>query len=353
MTALVALALAASTLPPLKLVFTGDNAGEVGPCGCKVNPTGGLARRAQVLVRPSDVPSLILDSGNALFRFASPPSTDDQRRAGFILSAMGRMGTLAMGVGPRDLAAGPGFLKAQSADAGVRPLSANLAQGGKALFEGSIAIERGGLRIGIVGVSGTGVSTAFPDLSVAPPLGAVLRERARLKADKVSLIVVLAAMPLVEALELSKGLASQVDVVVQSDDFRDGPPQVMGGVVLTSGGQRGRAVNALTLDGLTGKPGAAWTDASEAKAQAERALVLESRLRELEARAERATDAEARKQTLTLASELRRSRDQAQRDARRVNQGPRFSFERVDLDASVGEDPSLKQMAEAFEPPKR
>ena len=353
MTALVALALAASTLPPLKLVFTGDNAGEVGPCGCKVNPTGGLARRARVLSRPSDVPSLILDSGNALFRFASPPSTDDQRRAGFILSAMGRMGTLAMGVGPRDLSAGPLFLKAHSADAGVRPLSANLAQGGKALFEGSIAIERGGLHIGVIGVSGTGVSTAFPELSVAPPLESVLRERARLKAAKVSLIVVLAAMPLVEALELSKGLASQVDVVVQSDDFRDGPPQVMSGVVLASGGQRGRAVNALTLDGLTGKPGAAWSDASAAKTQSERALVLESRLVELKARAERATDPEAKKQALALVADLRRSRDDATREASRVSEGPRFSFERVDLDALVGEDAELKRIAEAFEPPKR
>ena len=85
MSALLAMLLAASA-PDLTIVTTGDNGGEVAPCGCAFNPTGGLPKRKTSLAAlEKKGPVLVLDAGNALFQGTGVTDEKKQERAAFIL----------------------------------------------------------------------------------------------------------------------------------------------------------------------------------------------------------------------------------------------------------------------------
>src|SRR5262249_7953154 len=134
-----ALLVAATPGKRLTLVFTGDDGGEIGPCGGKHNPSGGLARRKGVIDRLREQgPILMLDAGNALFKVPAGVDAAAKVRAEFLLKTMGTLGTVAMPAGLRDLAAGVDFLKKTAESAGVRVLSVNLTSKGKSLFPASM-----------------------------------------------------------------------------------------------------------------------------------------------------------------------------------------------------------------------
>src|SRR4051812_7282059 len=93
----------AADTPPLTVLFTGDNAGEVAPCGCKHVPAGGLARRKTLIESArKEGPVLVLDAGNALFQRPGVLDGAIEHRARFVLKAMGEVETAAMAVGVRD-----------------------------------------------------------------------------------------------------------------------------------------------------------------------------------------------------------------------------------------------------------
>src|SRR5688572_15474320 len=111
---------------PLTLLITGTNAGEISPCGCRSLPAGGLPRRKKLIDDArAQAPVLVLDAGDALFRTGGLDDPQGRARAELILSAMGKMGTVAMAAGGRDLLLGPLELKAAAAKAKVPVLSAN------------------------------------------------------------------------------------------------------------------------------------------------------------------------------------------------------------------------------------
>src|SRR4051794_37539515 len=98
----------------LVLLFTGDNRGEIAPCGCKAEPQGGLARRKTAVEaeRARGVPVVLMDAGNALFH--EPTRTEEPKalqRAELVLEQMEAEGTVAMAVGARDLSQGLPWLQ--------------------------------------------------------------------------------------------------------------------------------------------------------------------------------------------------------------------------------------------------
>ncbi|MFY0577114.1 hypothetical protein ACN28S_24855 [Cystobacter fuscus] len=143
----------------LVLLLTGDNQGEIAPCGCKKEPQGGLARRKTALdeERARGLPWVLLDAGNALFR--DPRRQDNPRllqKAELVLEQMEAQGTRAMAVGERDLAQGLDWLRKATGGRGkkMKLLSANLVdKAGKAPFPASLVVEAGGVKLGVVGVS--------------------------------------------------------------------------------------------------------------------------------------------------------------------------------------------------------
>jgi 2',3'-cyclic-nucleotide 2'-phosphodiesterase (5'-nucleotidase family) len=116
---------------------------------------GGLPKRAlQISERSKDVGGsvLLVDAGNLLFKQADKTTGQERLGAAAISSIFRQMSYDAVAVGPLDLAAGSDFLAGEGA---LPWLSANLRdRNNKPLFPGEAIITRGGLTIGIIGLSG-------------------------------------------------------------------------------------------------------------------------------------------------------------------------------------------------------
>lgn len=234
----------------LTVAFTGDNGGEVATCGCAHSPVGGLPRRKTLLegLRRGE-PTLVLDSGNALFATESTPDATATRRASLLLDVMGELETAAMPAGARDLSAGAAFLATEAARAHLPVLSVNLMRAGKRVFEASRMVTVGGLRVALIGVSPRGAVHGSPELEGADAVPRVAALAKTLRAEaKADVVLVLAAAPFNEALLLSQTLGVAVDFVLFSHDGRGtGIPLPAAGNTLLLSGDRGRAVAVLEL----------------------------------------------------------------------------------------------------------
>jgi len=175
------------------LVYTGDSHGFLENCGCKVNQSGGVARRAGMLaeIRRREPDALLLDAGNA---FASPehagsPDHLSMLEQGLYLRVMDAMRYDAAAVGATELALGPVYFRDMVARTRTPFLSANVAVSGRPLTQSSIVVRRSGLRIGVIGVldpprldQGQGLFDANTEgLRFGDPIGAVRSELARLR----------------------------------------------------------------------------------------------------------------------------------------------------------------------------
>lgn len=335
----------------LTLLVTGDNRGEIAQCGCSHLPSGGLARRKVVVERSrARGPVLLLDAGNALFK---EPTSDEasKARARLILETMGELRTAAMAVGPMDLSAGPEFLQSTARKANVKVLSANLTRNGKKVFEPSAVLTQGALRIGVVGVG-----PAFPSLENqpgwvgTPPVPAALAEARKLEG-KVDLVIVLAALPLEDVLQLSKEAGESVDILFHSSDSkRPTVPRRDYSSFLISTGQRGQLVVAVELD-LAGE-GPLVDTAELARAEQTLAL-LEQQL--VETRKRLSPLAEPTRQQGYHQSlkglEERKAQQLATLAELRGRTGRRLSLSTLPLGPGVVDDPVLKARVEKLEPP--
>lgn len=333
---------------PLSLVITGDNGGEVAPCGCKMNPTGGFAKRKTVLKQWASKPLLQVDAGNALF--ASAGSADDKQRAraAFILKTMGELGTAAMAVGPRDLAAGVSFLKASAKGGKLKLLSANLREGSEAPFEGSAMFTVQGVKVGVVGLIAAGPVVGAPTLTGAPVEEAAQRELGKLKGH-VDVTVVLAAMPYADSLALANALSGRADFIIQSGDNRGQVAQAVAGAYLLGAGDRGRALGEMELK-VSGK--GPWVDLSAKERDAQLLTMLDDQLKQLQDRLKSATDASTKSALTQTSTEMKKRRDeQAKRVALAVAPSSRtMKLQWKALDSSVVDDEALKKEVLVHEP---
>lgn len=198
---------------------------------------------------------LVLDSGNALFRNAGLATDADRTRAHFILDVMGRLGTRAMAVGPRDLSAGLGFLLAEAKTSKVKLLSANLKRAGTLVFEPSMIVDSAGLKVAIIGVASPGPIVAnASDVLAEGTLDSV--KAALGKLGRHDLTVVLSATSYADSMQLAEQLKGQVDFVIQSGEFRGSvPPQRVenSSTFIFASAQKGQALAKLTYTPGAGK----------------------------------------------------------------------------------------------------
>ena len=101
---------AATPVPDLEILHTGDVQGYLDTCGCKVNPSGGLPRRGwvanQVRTLFPQAGIVLLDAGN----FSDNPTSEGEAKTRALVEGMNRLGYAAANVGERDLTAGfPGL----------------------------------------------------------------------------------------------------------------------------------------------------------------------------------------------------------------------------------------------------
>jgi 2',3'-cyclic-nucleotide 2'-phosphodiesterase (5'-nucleotidase family) len=331
----------------LTLLVTGDNWGEVTQCGCTNIPTGGLARRKVVVDQArAKGPTLLLDAGNALFQETPADQTTAMARAEFILKTMGEMQTAAMAVGLRDMNAGPEFLKKTAKKTNMKLLSANFVLKGKKFFEPSTVVTVGESRIGLVGVG------TYPEPLGAPAAPAVMAEVTKLKEkDKVDAVIVLAAMPLDDALQLSKEVGESVDLIFQSTDARaPAVPRKEHSNFLITTGRRGQMVASVELD-LSGT--GPLVDLGQIGRDKMALTLLEQRMEEAKKRLATLKEPAQQKsaQETLKGLEDRKAQLLASIASLQGRSGRSLSLTTLVLGPNVIDDPVIKAEAEKIQPP--
>ncbi len=355
MTVAVLLSLGAQAAPRrVVLLFTGDNRGEVAPCGCKAEPQGGLARRKTAIEaeRARGLPVVLMDSGNALFRETGRRDDDVVRqKAELVLEQMEAQGTAAMAVGERDLSHGLAWLQKATKGKKLKLLSANLVnKAGKAPFPASTVLEAGGLKLGVVGVSAEGTPAGEPGLKGRAPIEAALAEARKLR-KKVDVVVVLAAVPYQEAVKMALLANEAVDFVVQSNDARGiGIGELVGThAAVFPAGELGKQVTRLELsvDG----PGPS-VDLGSGTRALQQLHVVEGNLLKAHERLASAKDEQTRGELTRTIVELEgRMRElESKTEVKPPAGGRAHQLSYITLGLAVADDPELKQRVEQLVP---
>lgn len=293
---------------------------------------------------------VVLDSGNALFKNTGLHDADAKARAQVVLQGMARIGVEAMAVGARDLDLGPVWLKAEAAKAKLALLSANLVDAkGRPLFPASTVIDVGGKKIGVIGVSPAGAVENGAGAKGQPITPAVLAEAKKLRSST-DLIVVLAAVPYADSLQLSQEAGSQVDFILQSHESRgQGTAQKGEGNFVLPSGERGRELGKLTLD-LSGK--GPFVDTQQRQRDQQTLKILDDQIAEVHKRIEMTPDPASQKQLrATLVQFETRRRQVADRvKTSKRGSGRAMTLEWVSLTSEFPDDPLLAAEAKRIEP---
>ncbi|MFQ5512560.1 MAG: multiheme c-type cytochrome [Candidatus Krumholzibacteriia bacterium] len=207
----------------LTIAFSNDMDGEIRSCGCASKDFGGLGRRATFLrdTRKTSNQLILLEGGD----FFGTDINYSQEKASLTMQSMAFMRYDGIVLGENELSHGIDYLLERVTALKLPVVAANLhdAETDTLLFAPSRVLRLPtGLRIGLVGVLGTGVKLPLPETSrpvrVGPPQVAVEREVGSIR-DKVDLVIVLAHMPLGAARKLAENNLD-VDLVVAGHDAR-------------------------------------------------------------------------------------------------------------------------------------
>ena len=287
-----------------------------------------------------------MDAGNALFKPGAADDRPSRQRASLILDAMGALGTAAMAVGHQDLLAGPEFLKKAAQKAKLPLLSANLVDAaGKPLFPASRVVSTAGMRVALVGASAPEQAAAF---SAKLPVQAALAQARKLR-PQADVVVVLAAMPYADALQLAKEAAGAVDLILQSHEARGaGGAQRYDESFVVPTGERGRQLGRVDLE-LCGR--GPWIDAGEKDRGRQLINLLDVQIAEARKRVDSASPSTKSAAEKTLHSFEARRDSLAKESAQPLPPGARFfKLDFLTLGTEYADDPTLKAKVAVLEP---
>jgi len=286
-----------------------------------------------------------VDAGDSLSHAAPLREADRpgaEARARVILSALGRAGVAAAGVGERDLALGVEWLSRAAREASVPLLAANLRlPDGARPFEPHRIVEVGGQRVGIFAVLARGALP--PGVAADDPAVAARAEAHVLRAAGATFVIALLHLGFEEARALiSEGLAA--DVAIVAHEGRRTGPEPVGPVLLAGPADRGRDLAAIVLHLATG---GRWADlGAPRRAEAERDAIERwiGIARERLARAESEADRKSLADFIALQED--RAAD-ASRRARAQPAGRLFEARVLPLAEEAAEDPATSAEVDA------
>jgi len=193
------------------ILYSNDVLGELEPCGCRNNPTGGMARKAVLVEKlKNEGPLLQIDAGDLLFDAEQIPESmhgqaEVQARA--LLKAHEKLGHQVLVPGEKDFALGLKKWKAITRGSSIQVLAANAVEkkSGKPLAKGSQVFRLGKTRVGVIGIMGSALH--WPkELRVTAEKPAVERELAQLKKQKPHLILLVTHQGLDADREMISGI---------------------------------------------------------------------------------------------------------------------------------------------------
>jgi hypothetical protein len=244
----------------LAIALVGEVRGEVEPCGCPTQPLGGFEHRAGLLdeLRAEPAPLFHLDAGHMLVEgFATGGRGDPTARAELMLDLSAATDLDAFCPAPGDLGAlGVEALAEELGQRGIAAVSATwLDESGTPVFPASTVLERGGVRLGVIGLSDA--PRANPGegrIHAADPVVAARTALAALPAE-VDLTVALSNLRDDDARRVARevpGLAALLSIRGQAYE----EPQQYGAGLIIKAPNRGRYVTVVRVRAAS-DPGAA------------------------------------------------------------------------------------------------
>ena len=233
-------------------------------------------------------PVVVVDAGNALWKGAVLSGSDrgqEERKATLIAESYALVGIDAMGVGDGELAFGLPWLRALQKQHNLPYLAANLDCGGEFPFESGSVVERGGLRIGIVGLVGN--SGKVEGCLASEPVAAA--EAAFAKLGSVDIRILLSTQQVRDDQRVAEKLPD-LDFIVNGGERRENliPEPLSNGGLLLAGGSRGKKVGVLAFD--AGGTGHDWRDAGALGELARRKDATTQRIKEAEEKSTKSED---------------------------------------------------------------
>ncbi len=260
----------------VSFVFTANNHGEREDCGCKSNPLGGLGRRHTMIDlartggedaekwwgKPSTPAEnlFVVDAGDLFYKNVTLARAGDWEKKVAKIDAQTVADSIALErpdayvASENDLVFGLSDLKGLVKRAGLTTISANLYAGGARVFPASTVVERGGVRVGIIGVTKpeSRIQNYFSDreVEVKPLVESISAAAAELPND-LDLVVLLsnAGVPDTQAalMKLAEGEVP-IDLVFASNSNRLlKAPNWAGGVPIVEPLSRGKWLGRVDL----------------------------------------------------------------------------------------------------------
>lgn len=241
------------------ILYSNDVLGEVEPCGCRVDPMGGVVRRSGLeksLEAEKKGPFLQVDSGNFLFESKDfPESLLESRKmqARALVKAHEKMGLEVTVPGDKDFALGAKVYDELLAKSKIKVLAANLSAGGKHPYPGSAVFEKKDasgktVRIGVIGLVGETIE--YPaEFTVEPRIPAFEREKAAL-AGKTDLLVVLSHSGMEPDLELAKKISGVALIVGAHTQSFTQEPVVENNIPIVQSSYRGQYVGVVPVESI-------------------------------------------------------------------------------------------------------
>jgi hypothetical protein len=343
---------ASTTGTQLTVFALGELRGQIEPCGCTTDPLGDLARTAELIAQArTRGPVLVVDAGSLLY---SQPVVAEQARPQEELKAdllatiyRDRLAVAAVGLGPHDLAGGPGKTRLPRQAANV-PATAGVA------LEAPKVIEVGAERVGVFGV----VDPAWvPALGATDPVEAARAAVAALRGQKAARVIALATMSKKDAAALARAVPG-IDLMVVGTGLQAPKPEAVGALAEQLGStwmlvptDRGQVVSRLEL---TLRGDGPLVDAIGAEAAAARRRELEARVAGLDqqltiwatdSRADPAFVAARKAERAELAAEIEAL---AARPARVPKRGSYFELAQIRIAKMLACDPQVVTAKQAF-----
>lgn len=219
---------------------------------------GGLSRRAHVIKEiqdQADSPVILLDGGSLFFPEPAIPDsllTSKKVQARGIARAMTKMGYDAIGIAPRDLAGGFGFLTGLDQEFTLPLISANLVGPGANTpsFTPFIIKKAGDISIGIIGLTGAAenrISTPGPEGYQILEWRNILEDTLAMVRQKADMVILLSSYPEGINQQIAEGFDG-IHLIIQSGhSTANKAPRLFNNTLITQIGSRGKYMGKMEI----------------------------------------------------------------------------------------------------------